>query len=270
MTDILFDSAEDVKEFSGTLKTKRFGKIIRYCAETGSTNDRAKETAGEGCVEGTLIIAERQTRGRGRLDREWFSPPGGLWFSLVLKPEMDLLKLPGISMAVSIAIIETLNSEYGLPALFKWPNDVQLNGGKLAGILCETAISGSRIDAVVAGVGINVNNAVDDFEHGVAENPTSVKSGLGENVDRRELLKKLLESIERKYDGLCANGFSGIRAEIRQRCSLLGKMVSVETASDRMEGFASDIDEEGRLLLRDENGVVFPVEAGEAGALRQK
>ncbi len=231
------------------LRTKWLGKDLRCFNEVCSTNEIARSIARE-CQSGTVILAETQTRGRGRLSRPWASPPGGIWMSLVLKPKMSLDMAYRINMAVSVAISRTLCALYGLDVGIKWPNDLLIEGRKICGILMEISAEVDRLDWAVVGLGINVNNDVSGFP--MEWRSTSLREELGLEVSRIDLIQKLLFQIEETYQRMHSKD---LYEEWRRLSATLGKQVRITSASGDITGEAYDLAEDGALLIRQENKI---------------
>ena len=243
------------------LNSKIVGSDLRYFSEAKSTNNLAKSIASS-CREGTVVLAETQTNGRGRLSRTWASPPGGIWMSLVLKPQIPLAKVYTINMAVSIAISRVLFALYGLQAGIKWPNDLLVNERKICGILTEISAEMDKLDFAVVGIGINANLDVSEFpDQWMA---TSLSCELGHDVSRDELIKRLIEEIDFVYEELMAKE---IHAEWCKRSATLEKQVRISTFHGDIEGKAIDLSEDGALRLKTPNGEISML-AGDCVHLR--
>lgn len=231
------------------LTTKWLGKDLRCFNEVCSTNDVARSIALE-CRNGTVILAETQTRGRGRLSRPWASPPGGIWMSLVLKPKIPLDMTYRINMAVSVAISRSLSALYGLDVGIKWPNDLLIEGRKVCGILMEISAEVDRVDWAVVGLGINANVDVSGFP--VEWRATSLRQELGQQVSRIDLIQKILLEIEETYQMMFSKD---LYDEWRRRSATLGKQVRITSASGDLLGEAYDLAEDGGLLIRAEDKI---------------
>ena len=205
--------------------------------------------------EGTVILADEQTSGRGSLDRKWVSPKGNLYMSLVLNPSLKVL--PKLSLMTSLAIVNTLK-KFGLSAKIKWPNDVLVGGKKISGVLIETGLKEGDRWAIV-GIGVNLNFDPDEYPE-IKDIATSLKKELGREVGRDEFMNPLLEEIEELYLRLLRG--ESLREEWKEKMDSLGKNVRVRFGDDVEEGFAEDIDEDGFLLLR-KNGEKIKIPAGE-------
>ncbi len=237
-------------EIKENLGTSILGKEIHSYKVLKSTNELAFRLAQNQVPEGTLIVSEHQTRGRGRLGRDWFSPPDvGLWMSLVLRPEMPPSKAPGISICAGLALALTVNEITDLKAKIKWPNDCMVNGKKMAGILLELSAELDKIDFVILGVGINVNQNKEDFPKSLIKKATSLKMEWGKEISRLELLKLFLKKFEKIYLEFKKNGLTRLMPEIRILSSLLGNKVKARLGKKILKGIAKDIDQNGSLVI---------------------
>lgn len=223
------------------LETDFVGKDLRYFREVRSTNETAREIAAD-CVNGTVVLAEVQTKGRGRLSRSWHSPSGGIWMSLVLKPEIPLAQAYRINMAVSVAIARAMLRLYGIRAGIKWPNDILVNDRKLCGILTEVSAETDRLEYAVVGVGINANVDVKDFA--ADWNATSLSIELDSQVSRTKLIQTLLAEIEKAYKQM---GSKNTYLEWRDHSVTLGRRVRVTSSEGDIEGRAVHLSEDGAL-----------------------
>lgn len=255
---------------SSGLKTKTLGRKLVYFDRIGSTNSEAKRLAAEGAPEGTLVVAEAQTGGRGRLGREWASPAGGIWISLVLRPNMALHRASLFTLAAAVAAREATRLTAGIKAGIKWPNDLLVGGKKLAGILTEVSAETDRVNFLVLGVGLNANLSANDFPAELQDSATSVLLETGRLLDRPAWIKAFLTLMEACYDGAESDGFNEVLDAWRRYSVTLGKKVCVRTAGGMVAGEALDISELGALLIRTEDGVqeifsgeVLPPGAGE-------
>ncbi len=243
------------------LRTHTLGRNVELYAEIGSTNTRAAELAREGAPDGTLVLAELQTLGRGRLDRRWHAPAGSsLLMSLLLRPPLLARQAQRLTMLYSLAAVEGIFTVTGLEARIKWPNDVYLYEHKLGGILTELGLDGSSLTYAVLGMGLNVNLDAQALPE-VMTPAISLSSALGRPVARLDLLVAILEAAERRYDRLLS-GWSPAD-EWRRHLLTLGRRVKVSSAGERFDGEAEGIDEDGALLVRTADGVLRQVLAGD-------
>jgi BirA family biotin operon repressor/biotin-[acetyl-CoA-carboxylase] ligase len=258
----------DGSNIRAALRTSLLGKDIVAFGRVGSTNDVARALAAGGAAEGTVVVAEEQSKGRGRLGRAWHSPRGcGLWLSLVLRPPLEPEESTTVSLSGALGVVSALGRHYGIQARLKWPNDVLVGQRKICGILTEGEFAGASVSFVIMGMGINVLNREADFPPELRSIATSIRLETGRSVPRGEVLADVLEGIEVEYLRLCSEGFRGIREGILAHSLLLGKLVRVATGRGMVEGVAQDIDDAGALIVRKENGVLERVIAGDAAAI---
>jgi BirA family biotin operon repressor/biotin-[acetyl-CoA-carboxylase] ligase len=227
-----------------------FGRAFRYYDEIDSTNREAKQLAIAGAPEGTVVIAESQSAGRGRLGRRWTSPAGkGLLFSVVLRPNLPMSEAHLLTLVTAAAACEGIEAQTKIAVQIKWPNDLFINGRKVGGILLEIAGEQDEIDWIVAGIGINVNTEFTELPVTLRRTATSLKMAGTAPVDRSELLARILLSLEKTYADALENGFERPLREFRERDYLLNKSVSVQTREGPIVGEASGIDDRGALLV---------------------
>jgi BirA family biotin operon repressor/biotin-[acetyl-CoA-carboxylase] ligase len=235
-----------------TDRTERsvFGRSFRYYDEIESTNAEAKSLANSGAPEGTVVIAEAQSAGRGRLGRRWTSPAGkGLLFSVLLRPRLPMGDAHLLTLVAAAAVAEAIESVAGIPVCIKWPNDLFLGDRKAGGTLMEVSGEQDEVEWVVVGIGINVNTEYSELPVALRRTATSMKMVKGESVDRSELLATILLSLEAHYREAVANGFDRALACFRSRDFLLHKSISVETREGPVAGSASGVDDRGALLV---------------------
>lgn len=220
-----------------------------------STSRLAIDLAREGAPEGTAVVAERQTAGRGRLGRTWESPARlNLYLSVILRPEIPPAEVPRIALVAAIAVAEAIERTSALEPSIKWPNDVLLGGRKAAGILTELEAEADRVRFVVLGIGVNLNATREDFPPELRDKATSIAVEKGHPVDRAAFAAALLARLDEDYDELLVRGFGGLRARYEARHALAGRRVTVAGARG-IEGTVLGIDEEGALLLETDRGV---------------
>ena len=242
----------------GGLYTRVVGQRILFFQEVGSTMDEAVRQARLGGVEGTTVVAESQTTSRGRMGRKWVSRPGNLYLTVLLYPTLS--HLPGISAIGSVATVRAIRKTTGLDARIKWPNDVLLDGRKVAGILVESAVAGQDVAYAVLGIGVNV--ALDTGEVAeISSFATSLAEALGEAIEREDLLRRVLQELDALYVQLKDGGAPW--DEWRGLMDTLGQRVRVTWQSESVEGVAEDLDDLGNLLLRVDNGRMITLTAGD-------
>lgn len=234
------------ERISEMLDTKYMGRKL-VCSDTvDSTNEEAKRNSD--MPEGTLFIAERQTLGKGRRGRAWESPRGsGIWMSVLLKPDIPVETVSEITLAAGLAVARAAGG-----ALIKWPNDVVIGTKKLSGILTEMAAETDRIEYVICGIGINVNN--ETFPSELSEKATSLFIETGERHDRSALAARVMNEFEPLYERLAAGGFSAIRQEYEKLCVTLGRQVVVSRPGREFSGKAIGMRDNGALVVETEDG----------------
>ena len=249
----------DLTRFHTLLRTKVFGRNLIFESSVGSTMDIARDAAQHGAVEGTVAFADEQTAGRGRLGRTWITPPAtNLASTLLLRPTASVLR--AIAMITPLAVCQAIEDIAGARADIKWPNDVQIGGKKLAGILIETDLTDQHRGFVLVGCGINVN--FDPREHEeIRDIATSLRAELGHDTDREALLASYLAHFEQLYTE--AKSGAPIRDRWRERLVTLGKDVRATWQGGMAEGIAEDVDDVGALLIRTADGALTRVEAGD-------
>ena len=237
----------DVSRISASLKTEHIARNIRYVNVTDSTNDEAKRCSD--MPDGSLIIAEVQTAGKGRLGRAWTSPRGaGVWMTLLLKPEIDPYRVSQITLIAGIAVCHAI----GKDARIKWPNDIVIGGKKTCGILTEMAAETDRIAYVLCGIGINVNTP--DFPTELKDKATSMYIETGVMQDREEVAAKTLNEFERLYNIFIKDGFAPLLDEYRKDCVTLNKKVRLIYDHETVTGTAVDVTEDGALVVDTDKG----------------
>lgn len=268
--------ADDLAALAGSLTTTRLGRTHEHHAELGSTNDRALAwlASPTGPPDGTLITADAQTAGRGRLGRAWSSPAGrDLYASVVLRCGRVPNGFGALSLAVGVGLreglVRALAGIEGLPALeLKWPNDLLLGERKLAGILCESRWRGGEVDVVV-GFGINVHRRLDEFEPELRERATSLAIHVPDDrrPGRAALLTAILHELERWLERFFVGGFPAIRSHYEPHCVVLGREVWVDRPSakgtERIAAIAIGLDPDGALRVRPRTGEPFRVESAD-------
>lgn len=243
------------------LTTAWLGRAWRHLARTGSTNDEAAAWARAGAPAGAVVVADEQDKGRGRLGRRWHSPPGeSLYFSVVLRPALPPHRVPPLTLAAGVAVAETLVAFDVVPAL-KWPNDVLVDGKKVAGILTEMSADLDRVHQLVVGIGVNLNARA--FPEEIAAIATSLCIARGEPVSRAEFAATLCARLESGYERFIADGAAAVAAAWKQHARFFGRRVTVTAGRDRIEGVAEDLDDDGALRLRRDDGGTVRIVAGE-------
>ena len=246
------------------LKTKWLGHSIHYVESVDSTNNLAKRLAEEGCDNGLVVVSEEQKGGKGRLSRGWFSPFAcGNWFSVVLKPPFLPQEASKCTLLAAVAVVKAVNKYSGVNAAIKWPNDILLNGKKLVGILTEMSAEFGKINYIVIGIGINVNVPHSIVPDDIKDCAVSVADAAAEPVERVQILADVLDNLEDLYESVLQNGFAPVLAEWRKYSCTLGQQVKVIAPDETYCGLAVDIDENGLLVVKKEDGTTEKVIAGD-------
>lgn len=243
---------------TSNLGTHFVGQRVIYYPSLTSTMEVAKQEAQQGAVEGTVVIADEQTAGRGRIKRTWLSPKGNIALSLVLYP--SVVYLPSLIMLVSLAVIHSIEAVTGLKSQVKWPNDVLINGRKVCGVLIESNVRGGIVDYAIIGIGVNVNLSLSDFPE-INPTATSLSDELGKDVSRLSVIQQLLVEVERLYLALQSGG--SIYQEWRDSLVTLGRRVRVKSGETIYEGIAESVARDGSLLLRHSDGSLSKIVAGD-------
>lgn len=229
----------------------RIGCRIHYFTELSSTQETARDLARDGAAQGTVVIAEQQTAGRGRMGRSWHSPAGlNLYCTIILRPPIPLGEVPRLSLVAGVAAAQAIEREApGIVAL-KWPNDVWLKGRKTGGIIAE-AVTTSRqeLDCVLLGIGINVNISEDDIPVELRDKATSVRIATGHVCDRIGIANSLFSLLDYRYMEVVTRGFDAIRPQWERFSALTGKRVTIVDGPRRESGIVRGIDADGALLL---------------------
>lgn len=248
------------------LGTKIFGKEIFSYKEIASTNDAAINLANEGYPEGTVIFAESQTKGRGRINRAWASPAsGGIYMSAIIRPDISPGEASKITLLCAVAIIGAIKNISGINCSIKWPNDIYFKDKKIGGILTEMSAEMDAVKFLIAGIGVNVNTPLSDLP----DIAVSIKEIAAKNISRSELAKEILRQIEFEYTSFKQNGFSGIITRLKDLSATIGRHVKINAHGRIIEGQAIDIDEQtGGLLIRQDTGFIERVLAGDVVNVR--
>ena len=238
-------------ELEEALRTSFLGRVLFTYRIIGSTNETARLLAGNGAADGTLIVAEEQSRGRGRRGQRWHSPSGGgIYASLILRPGIGLAQTGGLGLLAALSICLAVEEFTGLKPKIKWPNDINLGDRKLAGILCEADWLGTTLNYFVLGFGVNVG--LRNFPAELRTSATSLESesGGGVKISRVDLLARIIDRLEEGYFQYLADGFTSFLPRVQVRDYLRGKRVTIGLDNgDRLAGMARGIDENGMLLL---------------------
>jgi len=242
-----------LQDVQGNLATRRLGKHFHYFSEIDSTNSYARQLARRGAVEGEVIVAEAQTRGRGRLGRTWESPPFlNLYCSIILRPKLPPVNAPQLTLMAAVALTETVGAFISDDApTIKWPNDILVGGKKLAGILTESSCHADQIDFVILGIGVNLNYPVSWMSETIRGTATSIITLTQKSVSRELFFGRLIQDLDRCYGELEEAGFGVIAPRWEAGFGMRGKQVRVEWTGGVLVGTARGIDTDGALIVED-------------------
>ena len=250
----------------GELRTSRFGRAAEVVAETASTIELAWGLLRGGGPEGAVVIAERQTQGRGRLGRPWASPAGGLWLSMIARPDMEASAAGRLGIGLGLAAAEAVMAETGCDAGVKWPNDVMVSGRKLGGVLVETEVTGDRVTGAVLSLGLNVNVSAAALPEEIRSTATSLREQTGREWPVEVICARVLERLEEMWPIVLGNG-AALVERWGARDVLAGKEVSLEVRGVMVRGRAEGLDSDGGLRLS-VAGAVQRVTSGEVAEIR--
>jgi BirA family biotin operon repressor/biotin-[acetyl-CoA-carboxylase] ligase len=245
------------------LKTKFMGKDIHYFKEVDSTNNVAKYLAENGAEQGTVVVAEIQNRGKGRRGKTWISPPGGVWMSIILRPDIPPSKAPQLTLVTGVAVAETLKNELNLDVGIKWPNDILIGSKKVCGILTEVNASINKVNYIIVGIGIDMNVDVPLFPPDLQKGATSLKNELDTEINGAMLVQKFLLNLEKLYSQFNSGKFPDILNEWRFLSKTIGSKVEVRTRGKTIRGDAVGINKDGILILELDDGSLRKIISGE-------
>ncbi|WP_084786842.1 biotin--[acetyl-CoA-carboxylase] ligase [Bacillus tuaregi] len=242
------------------LLTKRLGQNIHYEEKIDSTQKMALQLSLDGASEGTVVIAEEQTAGRGRMARTWFSPKyTGVWMSVILRPQLLPHKAPQLTLVTAVAVVQAIEELASIKPQIKWPNDILLNGKKITGILTELQAESDRINSVIIGIGMNVNQEQEMYPEELRSIATSLRIETGKSINRAELIRLVLAKLEYLYDLYLQEGFEPIKILWESYAISIGKMITARMVQGDLYGKALGITDDGALMLEDETGKVHLV-----------
>lgn len=254
----------DATVLQQSLTTRTFGRRLHLLPSTSSTNDVVKQLAQAGAPAGTVVLADHQTQGRGRQGRAFASPSGvGIYLSLLLRPQGELWRLPQLTLACGVATAQALADCQAPPVQLKWPNDVEIDGKKVAGILCEAVLQPDASAVVVVGIGINVNTALADFPDTLHASATSLALASGQVWARAPLIVRLLLHLEQGYDLWRQRESAAIITQWLRYGHLHGRQVRFTEGDDSVLGTVVGLDEEGALRVQTSTGDEHRLVAGE-------
>ncbi|MFH1078789.1 MAG: biotin--[acetyl-CoA-carboxylase] ligase [Pseudomonadota bacterium] len=250
------------------LKRNSFIKDVHYFESVGSTNTTAYQLALTGAPEGVVVVADAQTKGKGRLDRAWQSPPGiNLYTSMILRPRIEPAMAPQITLMAGVAVAELFSDCCSGGVSIKWPNDVLLKGRKACGILTEMKAATGRVDLIILGMGLNINMNPEDFDPTLRDSATSLKIETGKVYDRLEMISRLFDLIEKWYKVFVRTGFRGLRETWLGYADILGKRIKWVFKDEFQTGIVTGIGDDGTIWMQGEDGASHRVIAGDVHLL---
>ncbi|MDA3903295.1 MAG: biotin--[acetyl-CoA-carboxylase] ligase [Desulfuromusa sp.] len=257
-------------EIENDLNCQLIGQSVFSFAETDSTNIQARRLAEEGALEGTVVVADRQSAGRGRLGRRWESPVGvNLYSSIILRPKIPIQQAPQLTFLSAVAVAETLNEACHLSAKVKWPNDILVNGAKISGLLNEMNAETEQIHFVILGIGVNLNMIENQFPEELTYPATSAFLETGKPVDRLNFLRTFLRCLDTYYSEFLQEGFAPIRRRWEKLCDMMNMQVEVDQGARSLCGTVVGLDVEGALRLQLNNGKIEKILAGDVRPVKK-
>ncbi len=255
-------------DITAGLRTRVMGRDVRLLPQVDSTNTQAMELASHGAAEGTIVIAETQTGGKGRRGRRWISPKGNLYMSVVLRPDVPLHKAPLVTLMGAVAAATAIGKQCGIAAGIKWPNDIFINGKKVCGLLTEMSAEQDRIRHIVLGIGVDVNMDTGELPEELRQIATTLQTETGHRLNRAALVQEILRELERWYHAFLDHPHAVLKEWERLNITT-GNRVAVGGTGETIAGIAEQIDDEGRLVIRQDDGTLRTVAAGDVTILKK-
>ncbi|MDY6958666.1 MAG: biotin--[acetyl-CoA-carboxylase] ligase [Halobacteriota archaeon] len=249
-------------EVKDGLKTTVLGSSLLFYESVDSTSRVARELAKEGAIEGTVVFADEQTEGRGREGRSWFSSPGSVQLSIILRPDTSPSKVHMVTLMTGVAVAKTIR-HYGIDARIKWPNDITIGGKKVCGILSEMGVLRDSLDYIILGIGVNVNVDMGSYLKELKETATSLKAELGRDIPRIEFIQSLLWELEYQYKLFERHDLTTISNEWKALSDTLGSWVKITTQKEMLEGEAIEINRDGGLVVKLKDGSLRTIFTGD-------
>ncbi|CQR46672.1 Bifunctional ligase/repressor BirA [Paraliobacillus sp. PM-2] len=246
------------------LETNWLGKSIYFHEKIDSTQTKANQLAQSGCEHGTVVLADRQEAGRGRMNRTWYSDHNdGIWMSIVLRPTVLPSQAAQFTLLMGTVLADVLTEKTGLSIKIKWPNDLFINDKKIAGILTEMQAEQDQIHYLVIGIGINVNQTTQQFDTAIRQKATSLREAAAQSFSKRDLIQSILHAFEIQYEQYNETGFSEIKKRWEKRGYKMNQHVTYQSGNTRSEGIIRGIGQDGALLLQDKDGEVHSLYSAE-------
>lgn len=252
------------EEIYEELNTKTMGQSVVFFDETDSTNTRARELAENGAKEGTLVIAESQSKGRGRKGRSWYTDKGeGIFLSLVLRPKLTPSEVAITTLMTAVAMVEALKSVTDADPAIKWPNDLLIGGKKICGILTELSTEMDAVNYIIVGLGININSREENFPEEIKDIATSLYMETGVKYHRKDITKRFLESFEYYYEILNRRDFGTILDAWKANSDTIGRRVEIDIFDRKITGMVEDIESSGELKVLTDDGDIERIISGD-------
>jgi len=249
--------AAKVEQYLGT---ERFGRNIHYQVTCASTQPIAHQMAQAGAPDGSVVLCEEQTSGKGRLARAWSSAQGkGIWMSVIVRPDIPPTKAPQFTLVAAVAVTRAIEEVAGVRAEIKWPNDLLINGKKCTGILTELQTDIDRVQAIILGIGVNVNQQQADFPEEIQSLATSIRMVNGQPVDRAKLVARILQHLEIYSDMYVKHGFAPLKILWESYSCTLGRRIKATMIHQQIEGMALGITDEGILQVKTDDGQIHGI-----------
>lgn len=249
-------------EIKPLLNTSIIGNQIVYYSEIDSTNSELMKIAKTNSIEGIVVLADSQTKGKGRLQRKWIAEKDkNVFMSILIRPEIPPYKAAGITQVVALSVLESLKSLYDIEFSIKWPNDIIANGKKVCGILCEMDGELDSLNFIVIGIGINVNQS--SIDENIKHKATSLKIESGLNIEKKLIVANILNTFEKNYEKFKECGILPFIAKLKRYSSLINKNVKILNSSNQFIGKVVDIDSEGYLVVKNEKGETQSIIGGD-------
>jgi len=261
---MIYDFESDAANIKNNLNCTRIGSVVMVLPEIDSTNNLVKKYLLNGAEEGLVVIAESQTKGRGRLGRTWYSPSKvGIYLSVLLKPQFAPDHSSIFTILAGVAAVLTINEFSHQRASLKWPNDIVISKQKVSGLLCELVQNRIEPNGLIIGIGINVNHLPEQFPENLKNSATSLRIVNGLSVDRLTIIQSFLMNLDREYQTYLTKGKQSMIEKWRLNTDLFGKKISIKRGSTIISGIAKRLNDAGQLVLSQENGSEEAFESGE-------
>jgi len=257
---------DDVSEYTlqWGLATEWIGKKIIHKESTTTTQFDAHQLAQENCEHGTIVIADKQTQGKGRRERPWHSSnKQGVWMSIILRPKIPPYRAPQLTLLTATVLAEVIHEHIGVRPQIKWPNDILINGQKTAGILTEMQAEQDQVQYVVIGIGLNVNQLKQDLPEKIGYGATSLRIETNKKWDLKEVIQHILKSFEKHYTSYIDNGFDNIKKDWEKYSYKIGESIWLKNEQGRNQVIFLGLDENGALLIKDEKNEVKSIYSAE-------